>query len=59
MHERLAKLVAPPLSLSIAEAPIELPVMREMMQYHSARSNDAALAWLRQRLLAIASKAAP
>ena len=58
MHERLAKLVAPRLSLSIAEVPIELPIMREMMQYHSARSNDAALAWLRQQLLAVASQAA-
>jgi LysR family transcriptional regulator, nod-box dependent transcriptional activator len=56
MHERLARLVAPRLSLSIAEAPIELPVMHEMMQYHSARSNDAALAWLREQLLAIAAR---
>jgi len=58
MHERLARLVAPRLSLSTAEAPVELPVMREMMQYHTARSNDAALAWLRQQLLAVASRAA-
>lgn len=58
MHERLARLVAPRLSLCIAEAPVELPVMREMMQYHTARSNDAALAWLRQQLLVVASQAA-
>ena len=58
MHERLARLVAPPLSLAIAEAPVELPIMREMMQYHTARSNDAALAWLRRRLLAVAAQAA-
>jgi len=57
MHERLAMLVAPHLSLSIAEPPVELPIMREMMQYHSARVNDAALAWLRGQLLAIASRA--
>ena len=56
MHERLAMLVAPRLSLSIAKAPVELPVMREMMQYHTARSNDAALAWLRQKLLTVASQ---
>lgn len=56
MHERLARLVAPRLSLSIAEAPIDLPVMHEMMQYHTARSNDAALAWLRQQLLTVASR---
>ena len=57
MHERLARLVAPRLSLSIAEAPIDLPIMREMMQYHTARTNDPALAWLRQQLVAAASQA--
>lgn len=57
MHERLATLVATRLSLSIAESPIELPVMREMMQFHTARSNDAALGWLRKQFLAVASRA--
>jgi len=59
MHERLARLVAPRLSLSIAEAPVDLPIMREMMQYHTARTNDAALDWLRQKLRAVAQKATP
>lgn len=58
MHERLATLVAPRLSLSIAESPVELPVMREMMQFHTARSNDTALGWLRQQILAVAAQAA-
>lgn len=57
MHERLARLVAPRLSLSIAESPVDLPIMREMMQYHTARTNDAALGWLRQKLQGLASKA--
>src|SRR5690606_34699398 len=57
MHERLARLVASQLSLSIAESPVELPIMREMMQFHTARRNDAALGWLREKLQAIASKA--
>jgi len=56
MHERLARLVAPRLSLSIAESPVELPIMREMMQYHTARTNDAALAWLREQLVAVAAR---
>lgn len=56
MHERPARLVAPQLSLSIAEAPVELPMMRQMMQYHTSRTNDAALGWLRKKLRAIASK---
>ena len=54
MHQRLARLVAPALSLSIAEPPVELPVMREMMQYHSTRANDAGLIWLRRRMLELA-----
>lgn len=57
MHERLARIVAPNLSLAIAEPPIKLPVMREMMQYHAARTGDAALGWLRDKLLALASGA--
>ncbi len=51
MHERLARVMAPGLGLAIAEAPFDLPVMREMMQHHRARSTDRGLAWLRQRLV--------
>jgi LysR family transcriptional regulator, nod-box dependent transcriptional activator len=57
MHERLAALVAPNLSLSIAECPVELPVMREMMQFHAARANDAGLSWLRYKLKHLAQMA--
>ena len=57
MHERLAKIVAPNLSLAISEAPIELPVMRDMMQFHAARAKDAGLAWLRSQLRLLAAGA--
>lgn len=50
MHERLAKLLAAPLSLAIAECPVPLPAMNEMMQFHSARANDPGLCWLRDQL---------
>lgn len=53
MHERLAKELAPVLGLKIQDAPIPLPVMREMMQYHSARSMDRGLSWLCARLKAV------
>jgi hypothetical protein len=56
MHERLARIVAPNLSLAIAECPVPLPVMSEMMQYHATRSKDAALVWLRSKLLEIARR---
>ncbi|OYX51666.1 MAG: LysR family transcriptional regulator [Sphingomonas sp. 32-66-10] len=53
MHERLAKELAPVLGLVIREPPFPLPVMREMMQYHSARSMDRGLSWLCARLKAV------
>ena len=50
LHERLARLLAQPLGLKVAECPFELPVMREMMQYHTARKLDPGLEWLRNKL---------
>ncbi|WP_321396805.1 LysR family transcriptional regulator [Emcibacter sp.] len=54
MHERLARLMAPGLSLTISEVPLDLPVMREMMQWHATRSTDAGLLWLRKKILQMA-----
>ena len=58
IHERLANLLRDSLSLRVAECPIDLPIMNEMMQYHSARENDHGLIWLRNRIReeAISSK---
>jgi len=47
MHERLARVVAKSLPLKIQPLPVEIPPMREMIQHHSARSHDTAVAWLR------------
>lgn len=57
MHERLARIVAPGLALTLAEPPIELPIMREMMQFHAARESDAAVRWLRAKLIGLAQGA--
>jgi LysR family nod box-dependent transcriptional activator len=54
MHERLARLVAPLLGLRIAAPPFAIPPMREMMQFHATRAQDAGLLWLRERLRALA-----
>ena len=54
MHERLARLMAPVLGLHTAAPPLEIPVMREMMQFHATRQSDEGLAWLRSRLVALA-----
>jgi DNA-binding transcriptional LysR family regulator len=57
MHERLARVAAPVFDLAVADAPFDLPVMREMMQFHVTRSNDAGLAWVRDRLKVFARRA--
>lgn len=54
MHERLARELAPVLSLAIQEPPFPLPLMREMMQFHSARAMDRGLSWLCGRLKKVA-----
>ncbi len=54
MHERLARVCADPLSLRIADTDFDLPAMREMMMYHSTRSKDEGLAWLRRKLIEVA-----
>jgi LysR family transcriptional regulator, nod-box dependent transcriptional activator len=57
MHERLAVMTAQLFDLKIAKPPFDLPLMQEMMQWHSARSNDEGLLWLRERIMAIARQA--
>ncbi|MDF2640350.1 MAG: transcriptional regulator, LysR family [Novosphingobium lindaniclasticum] len=50
MHERMARMMAGHLPISISPLPFDLPVMREVAQYHAARSNDEALGWLLSQL---------
>ncbi|WP_338240423.1 LysR family transcriptional regulator [Aurantiacibacter hainanensis] len=54
MHERLANACRQLHSLVICEPPFVLPLMREMMQFHSARQNDGGLSWLREKMLEFA-----
>lgn len=56
MHERLARLMAPGLHLKVMEPPFPLPMMREVLQFHSSRQKDAGLSWLRTRLRDLATK---
>jgi LysR family transcriptional regulator, nod-box dependent transcriptional activator len=51
MHERLAQLMVKQLPLAIAPLPFEFPMMREIVQYHSARVEDSGMQWLLQALL--------
>ncbi|WP_423141742.1 LysR substrate-binding domain-containing protein [Parablastomonas sp. CN1-191] len=56
MHERLARVMGPRLSLLRVEPPIDLPAMTEMMQFHATRANDAGLAWLKRKLVTLAAQ---
>lgn len=50
MHERLAQTMSAYFPISFADLPIDLPVMRQVMQFHSTRRSDVGLAWLRDEL---------
>ena len=55
MHERLALQMVTKLPLAIAPLPFAFPVMREMVQFHSARTHDSGLKWLLKRIQAQAA----
>ena len=55
MHERLAHLMMKQLPLSMAPLPFTFPLMREIVQYHSARAGDAGMQWFLESLLAQAA----
>lgn len=51
LHERHAHLAAPMLGLAIMPCPVEIPPIREVIQWHSTMDGDDALAWVRSMLL--------
>ena len=55
MHERLARAMASRFAITLAPLPFEMPPLREMVQYHSARAKDEGLIWLRAQLQEIAA----
>jgi LysR family transcriptional regulator, nod-box dependent transcriptional activator len=50
MHERLAQVMLPLLPLAVAPLPFAMAPMREMIQFHSARTSDGGLQWMLQRI---------
>tara|TARA_R110000772_G_scaffold134567_12_gene243190 strand:- start:5621 stop:6532 length:912 start_codon:yes stop_codon:yes gene_type:complete len=59
MPERLALKFSKVFPLKLAPLPFEFPLMRMMAQYHSARSGDQGLLWLRYCLHNAANKNVP
>lgn len=55
MHERLAKLMCGALNLASTKPPFEIPLMDEVMQFHSTRAQDPGLIWLRHQLMEMAN----
>jgi len=52
VHSRLARAVAAHLPIRILELPFELPRMPQTMQWHTYRTNDPALIWLKDMMRA-------
>jgi LysR family transcriptional regulator, nod-box dependent transcriptional activator len=46
VHERMARFYETILPLRSVAPPFELPPMREMVQFHSARADDQGLRWV-------------
>jgi len=59
MHERLARQAMQRSEIRIAPLPFDFPPMREMVQFHRARADDAGLLWLLGRLNAILAATGP
>jgi LysR family transcriptional regulator, nod-box dependent transcriptional activator len=54
MHRRLALSLAKSLPLIVRETPLVIPPIREAVQWDIANSNDPAIRWVVERLVAIA-----
>ena len=52
MHRRLATRMASVLPLTIKEVPMDIPPIREAIQWHLSNSNDPAIRWVVERLCA-------
>lgn len=57
MHTRLARMYTRMLPVKVLPAPFDIPVLRLVMQWNRHNGQDAAHAWLRQRLLRLAREA--
>ena len=50
VHQRLAHLYAKLLPIRVVAPPLEMPNVAEGLQWHSFRSGDPGIAWMRERL---------
>lgn len=56
IHSRLARLVAPQAELVTYEMPLDLPPLRQMIQWHEYRDSDPGINWLRSTIEGAAAR---
>jgi LysR family nod box-dependent transcriptional activator len=56
VHRRIALRAQEYLPIKVWEPPIKIPRLVQMLQWHSYRSNDPALTWMRQHVIDVASR---
>jgi hypothetical protein len=56
MHRRLANRLASYLPLTIREVPLDIPPIREAIQWHISHNNDPAIRWIVEKLVAAAAQ---
>ena len=50
LHKRLVRAMMPQFDLAYVPMPFPFPRLREMVQFHESRRDDAGLVWLREQL---------
>jgi DNA-binding transcriptional LysR family regulator len=50
LHKRLVRAMMPQFDLAFVPMPFAFPRLREMVQFHESRRDDAGLVWLREQL---------
>ncbi len=58
MHRRLATKLAAYLPITVREVPLDIPPIREAIQWHISNNNDPAIRWIVERLVATAQEPA-
>ncbi|NBC35950.1 LysR family transcriptional regulator [Novosphingobium sp. FSY-8] len=57
LHKRLVQAMLPQFDIAFAPMPFPFPRLREMVQFHESRREDAGLLWLREQLRLAANAA--
>lgn len=59
LHTRLARFMSPFYGLRVLPCPIELPMLKETIQWHKYQHHDLAIVWVKDRIKAAAQALRP